>query len=91
MTCFLTNLTTLLTLLTLLTFLTFLTAKCLKSGGPFVRNVRLSDKSDCACGDIEHFSLSLSRVSPSRARNQICQKTPTMIRRVLVAPEREVA
>ena len=71
MTCFLTFLTV---------RLTFLTAKCLKSGRPFVRNVRFSDISDCARGEKSIF-LSLSCVFATRARKQICQKIPTQIQR----------
>ena len=88
MTCFLTNLT----LLTFLTVrLTFLTAKCLKSGRPFVRNVRFSDISDCARGEKSiFFSLFLAR-PPSRARKQICQIIPTQIQRAPAVPKRQVA
>ncbi len=58
-----------------------------------VRNVRFSDKSDCAYGEKINF-LSLS-ISPGacllRARKQICQKTLTRIQRALAASERVVA
>ena len=74
-TCFLTN-------LTLLYFLTFLTNDLPFFRHLAVRNVRLSDKSDCACGEKSNF-LSLFLACSPRARNQICQKTPAMIRRAL--------
>lgn len=69
--------------LTFLTFLMFLTA-WQEWHGYSVRNVRKSDKSDCAYGDKSiFFSLSFSRrVFPSRARKQICQKTPILIQLV---------
>ncbi len=87
MTCFLTNLT----LLTFLTFLTdglpFLKHLAVRNVRSAVRNVRFSDKSDCACGEKSNFSLSFSRVSPSRARKQICQKNPTLIQRAPAIPK----
>ena len=45
-----------------------------------VRNVRFSDKSDCAYGEKSNY-LSLyspKRVFPTRARKQICQKAPRL-------------
>ncbi len=89
--CFLTNLT-LLTLLTNLTddlpLLRHLAVRNVRSA---VRNVRFSDKSDCACGEKSNFSLSFSRVSPSRARKQICQKTPSLVQPAPAVPERVVS
>ena len=81
MTCFLT-------FLTLLTFLTVWPEWHSFS----VRIVRFSDISDCACGEKSNFlSLLSADACLLRAREQICQKTPTMIQRALLAPEREVA
>ncbi len=92
MTCFLTNLTPL-TLLTFLTddlpFLRHLAVRNVRSG---VRNVRFSDKSDCARKEENIFlSLFSRRVFPTRARKQICQKTPSLVQRAPAAPERVVS
>ena len=85
MTCFLT-------FLTLTSFLTFLTLwpEC---HGFAVRNVRLSDKSDCAYGEKSNFLSLFSHrcVFLTRARNQICQKTPILVQRALTIPERVIA
>ena len=75
-----------------LTFLTFLTV-WQEWHGFTVRFVRFSDIFDCACGEKSNF-LSLSyprRAFPTRARKQICQKTPILIQRVSAVPKREVA
>ena len=70
-------------------FLTFLTVWP-EWHGFSVRNVRKSDKSDCARGEKSIF-LSLSYVFATRARKQICQKIPTLIQRAPAVPKREVA
>ena len=80
-TCFLTN-------LTLLSFLTFLTNDlpffrylAVRNVRSTVRNVRLSDKSDCACGEKSNF-LSLFLACPPRARAiRFVRRLPAMILR----------
>ncbi len=74
--------------LTFLTFLANLTVWPEYHGFP-VRIVRFSDISDCARGEKSIF-LSLSfpqRVFATRARKQICQKTPTLIQQAQVVPK----
>ncbi len=70
-------------------FLTFLTVLP-EWHGFTVRNVRFSDISDCARGEKSIF-LSLSCAFATRARKQICQKTPILIQRAPAATERVVA
>ncbi len=77
--------------LTFLTFLTNLTVWPEYHGFP-VRNVRFSDKSDCACGGKSNFlSLSfLGRVFVSRAQSDLSE-SPILIQRSSTASERAPA